>query len=72
MPIYSLERMLDILIEADQVDSVGGMVIAKLGQIPVKGDHADFDDFSIQILEMEQARVLKVRVTAHPRARSSH
>lgn len=72
MPIYSLERMLDILIEADQVDSVGGMVIAKLGQIPVKGDHADFDDFSIQILEMEQARVLKVRVTAHPRARNSH
>jgi CBS domain containing-hemolysin-like protein len=68
LPIYSLERLLGIELELEDpdVDSVAGMVISQLGQIPRVGDQADFEHFTIDVLAMERARVLSVRISVKP------
>jgi CBS domain containing-hemolysin-like protein len=66
LPIYSLERLLDINIEADDVNSVGGLVLHKLERIPEVGDAVKFDSFEIEVKEMDGTRIDKVTVRPLP------
>lgn len=63
LSIYSLERLLDVDISTyPEVNSVGGLVMDKLEQIPCPGEVAAFDEFEIEVLEMEGPRILTVAV----------
>jgi CBS domain containing-hemolysin-like protein len=71
LPIYSLQRLLDIEIpELDDLDvnSVGGLVMHNLERIPAPGDVARFPGFEIEVREMHGARIS--RVVVRPVARS--
>lgn len=62
LPIFTLERALDIEIDNDDVDSVGGLVMWKLGDVPREGQKVEFDQFDIVVKKMNGPRILLVRV----------
>ncbi|MFT5644845.1 MAG: CBS domain containing-hemolysin-like protein [Janthinobacterium sp.] len=67
LPIFSLERMLGIDIEneelgLDEVESVGGLIMVKLGDIPQQGQRIAFLYFDIEIKKMNGPRIVLVKV----------
>jgi CBS domain containing-hemolysin-like protein len=67
LPIFSLERILGLDIENEEleqenVDSVGGLIMAKLRDIPSEGQKIQFDDFEIEVLKMNSAQIVNVKV----------
>jgi CBS domain containing-hemolysin-like protein len=70
LPIFSLERILGIDIEneeleLDDVDSVGGLILAKLRDIPEENETVSFDTFDIVVKKMNGPRIELVSV--HPK-----
>lgn len=71
LPIFSLERILgiDVVIEGDEdVDSVGGLIMAKLGDLPHEGQKIAFDGFDIVVKKMNGPRIALVKVYPAPHA----
>jgi CBS domain containing-hemolysin-like protein len=67
LPIFTLERALGIEVEAAvDAESVGGLILWKLNEIPREGDKVDFEEFSIVVKKMSGPRIVLVRV--YPRA----
>ncbi len=65
LPIVTLEHMLgvDIEVEDDEdVDSVGGLVMEKLGEIPREGQKIEFDAFDVVVKRMKGPRIVLVKV----------
>jgi putative hemolysin len=46
--------------------TAAGLVIARLGRIPVDGDAVDFDTTRIEVVEMDGRRIARVRVRRRP------
>ncbi|MEN9865595.1 MAG: hypothetical protein RL748_1185 [Pseudomonadota bacterium] len=67
LPIYTLERALGMDIENEEanlenVDSIGGLIMAKLGEIPQEKQKVDFAGFSVVVKKMNGPRIVMVRV----------
>ena len=67
LPIFSLERILGIDIENEElgledVASVGGLIMVKLGDIPKQGQRITFADFDIVVKKMNGPRIVLVKV----------
>ncbi|MBL8258305.1 MAG: HlyC/CorC family transporter [Candidatus Competibacteraceae bacterium] len=62
LPIFSLERELGIEIENESVDSIGGLVMWKLGDVPHEGQKIEFDQFDVVVKKMNGPRIMLVRV----------
>lgn len=67
LPIEELQELLEIeeLPEENEgyYQTVGGFVMASLGQVPKPGDHFDWDGVRLEVLDMDGRRVDKVLVT---------
>ncbi|MDY0974030.1 hemolysin family protein [Massilia sp. CFBP9012] len=67
LPIFSLERLLGIDIDNEQmgledVESVGGLLMEKLGDIPKQGQRIEFPHFDVVVRKMNGPRILLVKV----------
>lgn len=67
LPIYTLERALGVDIENEEanlenVDSIGGLIMAKLGEIPHEKQKIEFNAFSVVVKKMNGPRIVMVRV----------
>ena len=67
LPIFSLERTLGIDIPneemgMDEVESVGGLLMVKLGDIPKQGQRIEFPQFDIVVKKMNGPRIVLVKV----------
>ena len=62
LPVVSLERALGIDIDEGRAESVGGLVIQALNDLPTEGQRVDFDRFDIVVKKMKGPRILLVRV----------
>ncbi|MGF6273973.1 CBS domain containing-hemolysin-like protein [Massilia sp. UYP11] len=67
LPIFSLERLLAIDIDNEQmgledVESVGGLLMEKLGDIPKQGQRIAFPQFDVVVKKMNGPRILLVKV----------
>ncbi|MRV73109.1 DUF21 domain-containing protein [Duganella sp. FT92W] len=67
LPIVSLERALGLDIENEEmglqdIESVGGLVMLKLGDIPKQGQRVEFNGFDIVVKKMNGPRILLVKV----------
>jgi CBS domain containing-hemolysin-like protein len=77
LPIFSLEQMLGLDMDAqgldlEEVESVSGMVMIKLGNIPEEGQKIAFDQFDLVVKKMNGPRIVTVEVTPKPGARAAH
>ncbi|MES3022316.1 MAG: hemolysin family protein [Pseudomonadota bacterium] len=71
LPIFSLERMLGIDIDnetlgLDEVESVGGLLMVKLGDIPQQGQRVEFPAFDIVVKKMNGPRIVLLKVIPRP------
>ncbi|SAL02632.1 hemolysin family protein [Caballeronia ptereochthonis] len=62
LPVVSLERALGIDIDEGRAESVGGLVIDALGDLPTEGQRVEFDRFDIVVKKMKGPRIVLVRV----------
>ena len=53
-------------LETEGVDTIGGLVYARLGRIPNEGDRVELPDAVVEVVSMRGRRVLKARVTRKP------
>jgi CBS domain containing-hemolysin-like protein len=70
LPIFSLERVLGIDINneemgLDEVESVGGLLMVKLGDIPKQGQRIVFPRFDVVVKKMKGPRIVLVKVYPH-------
>jgi CBS domain containing-hemolysin-like protein len=70
LPIVSLERVLGIDIDneamgLDDVESVGGLLMVKLGDIPKQGQRVEFPKFDVVVRKMNGPRIVLVKVIPH-------
>jgi hypothetical protein len=50
-------------LEAKGVDTVGGLMVVRLGRVPVQGDRIKLEGASAEVVEVQRHRVTRVRVT---------
>jgi CBS domain containing-hemolysin-like protein len=63
LPIVMLEHMLGIDLDYDEaVDSVGGLVMEKLGEVPKEGQKVEFPAFDIVVKKMKGPKIVLVKV----------
>jgi len=74
LPINTLERTLGIDIESEEADTVAGLVLWKLAELPKEGQRINFDQFDIVIKKMGGPKILLIRVypKIEPQHLSSH
>jgi magnesium and cobalt exporter, CNNM family len=56
-----LRDRLDLDIEPEGFETVGGYVLARVGRVPAVGETFDLDGLSVEVLEAERRRIHKVR-----------
>jgi CBS domain containing-hemolysin-like protein len=62
LPIFTLERTLGIDIDEADFDSVGGLILQRLGDIPEEGQRIEFERFAAVIKKMSGPRIQLIRV----------
>jgi CBS domain containing-hemolysin-like protein len=50
-------------IEGDGFETVGGFLLSRLGRVPAVGEHLEIDGLDIEIVETEQRRITRVRMS---------
>ncbi len=70
LSIDDLNELFGTEIDLEDVDSVGGLVVSRLGRLAVPGDEVATDDdaLTLQVLSILGRRIKQVRVTRAPRA----
>ncbi|TAK63502.1 hemolysin family protein [Methylobacter sp.] len=71
LPIFSLERILGIDIENEELEledeiSIGGLIMAKLRDIPVEGQKIEFNQFDVVVRKMYGSRIVFVQIYPQP------
>jgi CBS domain containing-hemolysin-like protein len=64
--VDELGTALDLELEHHDVDSVGGLVVARLGRMPVVGDAVDYGRVHLEVTAVSGRAVRDVRVTLRP------
>lgn len=62
LSLHTLERSIGIDIESDDADTVAGLILWKLKDIPKKGQRIEFDLFSVVVKKMSGPKISLVRV----------
>jgi putative hemolysin len=59
--IDQVEDRLDVRIEGDGFETVGGYVLARVGRVPAVGETFEIDGLQVEVLEAERRRIHRVR-----------
>lgn len=62
LSLHTLERSLGIDIESNEADTVAGLILWKLSDLPKKGQRIEFEQFSIVVKKMSGPKISLVRV----------
>ncbi len=67
LPIFSLERILGVDIENEELEledeiSIGGLIMAKLRDIPAEGQKIEFNQFDVVVRKMRGSRIVFVQI----------
>lgn len=65
LPLNTLERTLGIDIFSKEADTLAGLVLWKLTELPVEGQRIPLDQFDVVIKKMSGPKILLVRVFPH-------
>lgn len=62
MALADLNDEMDLDIEADGADTVGGLVFLTLGHVPEEGEKLEVDGVSIEVLRVDNTRIRRLRL----------
>ena len=60
--IDEVAQRLNVQIERDGFETVGGYLLAHLGRVPAVGEEMELDGLHVQVLDVERRRINKVRI----------
>ena len=60
--IDEVAQRLDVEIEREGFETVGGYLLTHLGRVPSVGERVDMDGLHVEVLEVDRRRVSKVRM----------
>jgi CBS domain containing-hemolysin-like protein len=60
--IEDLEEKLQIELKGEDYNTIGGLITHILNRLPSKGEIIDLKDFKIEILDVDEKRIKKVRI----------
>jgi len=63
IPLDDVNQLMGLHLEAEDVDTLGGLIYSALGRVPEMGDKVDLDDATITVLSLAGRRIKRVRVT---------
>lgn len=66
LPLFTLGSALGFDVDSDEVESIGGLIMHKLGDLPVEGQKIEFERFDAVVKKMNGPRIILVRI--HPKA----
>jgi putative hemolysin len=61
-----VEEMADLMkvsVEGQGFETVGGFLLSRLGRVPAVGEHLEIDGLDVEIVETEQRRITRVRMS---------
>jgi CBS domain containing-hemolysin-like protein len=61
--IDEVAQRLNVQIEREGFETVGGFLITHLGRVPAVGEQFDIDDLHVEVVDIDRRRVSKVRIT---------
>lgn len=61
-----LNRLLVVNLPTDEGDTLGGYVFSKLGKVPLIGEVIETEHLRIEVLDVDDRRIRKIRVTVEP------
>jgi CBS domain containing-hemolysin-like protein len=61
--VDAVAQRLDVDIEREGFETVGGYLLARLGRVPTVGERFDVDGLNVEVLDAERRRITKVRIT---------
>ena len=62
LPLYTLVMALGFDLDSDEVESIGGLIMQKLGDLPVEGQKVAFEHFDAVVKKMNGPRIILVRI----------
>jgi CBS domain containing-hemolysin-like protein len=62
LPIFTLERALGLDIDEQGAGSIAGLVLQRLGDLPVEAQRIPFERFDAVIMKMNGPRIMQVRI----------
>jgi CBS domain containing-hemolysin-like protein len=65
LPLFTLGIALGIDLDSDDVESIGGLIMFTLGDLPVEGQKVEFPQFDAVVKKMNGPRIVLVRI--HPK-----
>jgi CBS domain containing-hemolysin-like protein len=60
--IDEVKQRLNVHIEREGFETLGGFLLSHLGRVPVVGEHVEVDGLHVEVLEVERRRIHKVRL----------
>lgn len=62
LPIVTVERALGVDIDEDEFDSIGGLILQTLGDLPSEGQRVAFEHFDVVVRKMSGPRIVLVHI----------
>jgi CBS domain containing-hemolysin-like protein len=61
--VEEMASLMKVAIEGQGFETVGGFLLSRLGRVPLVGEHLEVDGIDVEILETEQRRITRVRMS---------
>ena len=61
--VEEMASLMKVEIEGQGFETVGGYLLSRLGRVPAVGEHLEVDGLDVEIVETEQRRITRVRMS---------
>jgi hypothetical protein len=62
----TLGKLLDLDLDEEDADTLGGLIYSRLGHVPVQGETIQLGDWRLRVLSLEGRRINQVRADRVP------
>jgi putative hemolysin len=61
--VEEMATLMKVGVEGQGFETVGGFLLSRLGRVPAVGEHLEIDGLDVEIVETEQRRITRVRMS---------
>ena len=61
--VEEMANLMKVEVEGQGFETVGGYLLSRLGRVPAVGEHLEVDGMDVEIVETEQRRITRVRMS---------
>jgi putative hemolysin len=61
--VEEMASLMKVTVEGQGFETVGGFLLSRLGRVPAVGEHLEVDGLDVEIVETEQRRITRVRMS---------